>query len=213
MTTPSGSVHPRPSPLWRPRAMRRAFLALLSVVSASAVVPVSHASAQTLAQQTRRPAGPADGPSRIISANPFLPLLGHFAAEFEQRLSSAASIALSGSHIQPDNARYVNADIKGRLYPTEQGLYGFNMAASIGFARIRQTEGFDCALIDPCIGPKAFSTGSFAVELGYQWMLGPSKVTVVSVGGGAKRYLGSDAKFENINRIMPTLRLNVGYAF
>jgi hypothetical protein len=44
-------------------------------------------------------------------------------------------------------------------------------------------------------------------------MLGPSKVTVVSVGGGAKRYLGSDDKFRDINRVMPTLRLNVGYAF
>jgi hypothetical protein len=174
--------------------------------------PFSHVSSQTLAQQTRQVAATEGGPTRIISANPFLPLLGYFAAELEQRVSNAASVALSGSHIEPDNARYTNVDVKGRLYPTERGLHGFNMAASLGFARIRQTEGFECAA-EPCPAPKAFSTGSFAVELGYQWMLGPSKVTVVSVGGGAKRYLGSDDKFTSINRVMPTLRLNVGYAF
>lgn len=174
--------------------------------------PLCHVSSQTLAQQTRQSASTDGAPSRVISANPFLPLLGYFAAELEQRLSNAASVALSGSHIEPDNARYTNVDLKGRLYPTERGLHGFNMAASLGFARIRQTEGFECAA-EPCPAPNAFSTGSFAVELGYQWMLGPSKVTVVSVGGGAKRYLGSDDKFTNINRVMPTLRLNVGYAF
>lgn len=174
--------------------------------------PLGHVSSQTLAQQTRQSAPTDGGPTRIISANPFLPLLGYFAAELEQRLSNASSIALSGSHIEPDNARYTNVDLKGRLYPTEQGLHGFNMAASLGFARIRQTEDFECAA-EPCPAPKAFSTGSFAVELGYQWMLGPSKVTVISVGAGAKRYLGSDDKFASINRVMPTLRLNVGYAF
>lgn len=173
------------------------------------LAPFPNLSSQTLAQQTRQS---AESPSRIISANPFLPLLGYFAAELEQRLSNAASVAVSGSHIEPDNARYTNVDLKGRLYPTEQGLHGFNMAASLGFARIRQTEDFECAA-EPCPAPKAFSTGSFAVELGYQWLLGPSKVTVISVGGGAKRYLGSDDKFTSINRVMPTLRLNVGYAF
>ncbi len=176
------------------------------------LAPLAGVSSQTLAEQTRQSAASADGPSRIISANPFLPLIGYFAAEFEQRLTPAVSFAISGSHIKPDDARYTNGDIKARLYPTERGLDGFNMAASFGFARIRKTDGLECAA-EPCVLPKAFSTGSFAIELGYQWMLGPSKVTVVSVGGGAKRYLGSDDKFRDINRVMPTLRLNVGYAF
>ncbi len=193
-----------PARHWRAPLSARYLVALL-LVSA----PFRNLSSQTLAQQTRQS---ASSPTRIISANPFLPLLGYFAAELEQRLSNAASVAVSGSHIEPDNARYTNVDLKGRLYPTERGLHGFNMAASLGFARIRQTEDFECAA-EPCPAPKAFSTGSFAVELGYQWLLGPSKVTVVSVGGGAKRYLGSDDKFTSINRVMPTLRLNVGYAF
>jgi hypothetical protein len=193
-----------PARHWRTPAGVPWLVALLLVLA-----PFPNLSSQTLAQQTRQS---AESPSRIISANPFLPLLGYFAAELEQRLSNAASVAVSGSHIEPDNARYTNVDLKGRLYPTEQGLHGFNMAASLGFARIRQTEDFECAA-EPCPAPKAFSTGSFAVELGYQWLLGPSKVTVISVGGGAKRYLGSDDKFTSINRVMPTLRLNVGYAF
>lgn len=167
-------------------------------------------SAQSLADQTRQVG--ADGPSRVIAVNPFLPLLGLFAAEYEQRVTPAVAFAISGSHIKPDDTRYTNADVKARLYPTERGLHGFNMGASIGVARIRKTDGLECA-VAPCAAPKAFVTSSFAIELGYQWMLGPSRVTVVSVGGGAKRYLGSDDKFRGINRVMPTLRLNIGYAF
>jgi len=187
------------------RVRRHWFLALPLLFS-----PMTTSSAQSLADQTRQLA--PDGPGRIISANPFLPLLGLFAAEYEQRLTPAVALAISGSHIKPNDTRYTNGDFKARLYPTERGLHGFNMAASVGVARIRKVDNLECDPA-PCVVPKAFATGSFAIELGYQWMLGPSRVTVVSVGGGAKRYLGSDDKFGGINRVMPTLRLNIGYAF
>ena len=61
--------------------------------------------------------------------------------------------------------------------------------------------------------PKPFTTGSFAIEVGYQLLLGPSKVTAVTVGGGAKRFLGGDSKFDGVERVIPTLRLSIGYAF
>ncbi len=168
------------------------------------------ADAQSLSQQTRQLPG-SGGPTNIISLNPFLPLLGYFAAEYEHQVGGAASIGIAGSHIKPDDTRYTNIDVKGRLYPMESGLYGFNMGASLGLGRIRRDLQADC--VAPCEIPKAFTAPSFAVELGYQWMLGPSRVTVVSVGGGAKRYLGSESNFSGINRVVPTLRLNVGYAF
>jgi len=190
-------------------------------ISASLTVPLSVASAQTLAQQTQPVAKSATGPGHIISVNPFLPLFGYFAAEYEQRVSPVVSLALSGSHIKPDNTRYTNVDAKARLYPSETALRGFSFAASLGFARIEQTNSYDCVFVpegDPffggaCPSSEPFNTGSFAIELGYQWLLGPSKITAVTVGGGAKRYLGDESKFQNVERVMPTLRLSIGYAF
>ena len=156
------------------------------------------ASAQTLAQQTRSVGGSIEGPGRVISANPFLPLLGYFAAEYEQRVSPSVSLALSGSHIKPDRTKYTNVDAKARLYPSETALRGLNIAASLGIGRLDARDDYDCGIIlaggAQCAPPKPFTTGSFAIEVGYQWLLGPSRVTAVTLGGGAKRYLGADRR-------------------
>ena len=191
-----------------------------ALLCASLTIPFAGAWAQTLAQQTRV-VGSNDRPSHIISANPFLPLFGYFAGEFEQRISPSVALALAGSHSRFDRTRYTNLDAKARLYPSETALRGFNIAASLGIARIGRVDEFgDCVLIlpfegsSPCAGlPKPFTAGSFAIEVGYQWLLGPSRVTAVTLGGGAKRSLGSDAKFVDINRVIPTARLSIGYAF
>lgn len=180
---------------------------------AALAVTASGASAQTLAQQTRRVGGTIDGPSHIISANPFLPLLGYFAGEYEQRLTPVVSFAISGSHVKPDRSRYTNIDAKARLYPSETALSGFNIAASMGVSRIDATDGGICAVDTVCPLAKPFTTGSFAIEVGYQLLLGPSQVTAVTVGGGAKRFLGGDSKFDGVERVIPTLRLSIGYAF
>ncbi|MEQ1692958.1 MAG: hypothetical protein ABMA00_16840 [Gemmatimonas sp.] len=171
------------------------------------------ASAQTLAQQTRV-GGSIEGPGRVISANPFLPLLGYFAAEYEQRVSPSVSLAVSGSHIKPDHTKYTNVDAKARLYPSETALRGLNIAASLGIGRIDARDDYDCGILTgTCVLPKPFTTGSFAIEVGYQWLLGPSRVTAVTLGGGAKRYLGAESKFDQIDRVIPTLRMSIGYAF
>ncbi|MCC6244940.1 MAG: hypothetical protein IT353_19000 [Gemmatimonadaceae bacterium] len=191
---------------------------MLRVVCAAAamMVPTIPSAAQTLAAQTRRL--DVDGePSRVISINPFLPLFGYFAAEFEHRIRPSVSWAISGSHIELDD-RYTNLDAKVRLYPTERGLRGFNIASSLGYARVHdQSSSSDCVIdiltSSDCGAPKPFSTGTFAVEIGYQWLLGPSRSTAVTVGGGAKRYLGSSRFYGTVPRVLPTMRLNVGYAF
>lgn len=189
----------------------------ISVLLLSAwALSVSTASAQTLAQQTRSVGGSIEGPGRVISANPFLPLLGYFAAEYEQRVSPSVSLALSGSQIKPDRTKYTNVDAKARLYPSETALRGLNIAASLGIGRIDANDEYDCGILASgtlCVLPKPFTTGSFAIEVGYQWLLGPSRVTAVTLGGGAKRYLGAESKFDQIDRVIPTLRMSIGYAF
>ena len=164
---------------------------------------------------------PRSYPSHIISVNPFLPLFGYFAGEYEQRVTPTLALALAGSHINPNDTKYTNVDAKLRLYPSETALRGFNIAVSGGAARIEDTNQNDCFIgigssFDPtssCGSRPAFTTASFAVEVGYQWLLGPSRSTAITVGGGAKRYLGSQSKYQGIERVMPTLRLTIGYAF
>ncbi len=191
-----------------------------SVLALAVALPFARGSAQTLAEQTQPSLRRAPSPTRVISVNPFLPLFGFFSGEFEYQFAPSVSLAVAGSRTEPFDATYTNVDAKIRLYPSQTGLRGFNLASSLGFARIRSNSLDLCAEFNPlssvaCEQPKPFSTGSFAVELGYQWLLGPTRVTAISVGGGAKRYLGSDSKFDgfSVTRVIPTLRLNVGYAF
>lgn len=191
------------------------FFQIGAILIASAFT-LSSAAAQTLSEQTRRVSA-GDGPAHVVSVNPFLPLFGFFSGEYEQRATPTVTFAVSGSHIEPNSTRYTNLDGKLRLYPNATALRGFNIAASLGVARIRDMEVYnDCIPtpnLEPCALRDAFTTGSFAVEMGYQWLLGPNRVTAISVGGGAKRYLGSDSKYADIARVLPTLRLTVGYAF
>lgn len=176
----------------------------------------SIASAQSLADQSRS----SDGPTSVISANPFLPLFGYFSGEFEHSIKSSVAIAVAGSHIKFDNGRYSNLDVKLRLYPTERGLEGFNVAASLGIANIKDDGGYyaDCVFdpVTPSVcqsGKERFGTGAFGIEMGYQWLLGPTKVMAVAIGGGAKRYMASKEKFQFTQQVVPTLRLTIGYAF
>ena len=184
-------------------------------IAAALLAPTATAAAQTLAAQTRD-IGINNEPAHVISVNPFLPLFGYFAAEYEQRIRPSVSLAISGSHIELDD-RYTNLDAKVRLYPTERGLRGFNIASSLGYARVHDQSFFECAIdvlvSRDCGTPKPFSTGTFAVEIGYQWLLGPSRSTAVTIGGGAKRYLGSSRFYGTVPRVLPTMRLNIGYAF
>src|SRR6476661_1227413 len=87
----------------------------------------------------------SDSKGHIISTNPFLPLFGFFSAEYEQRVKDNVSFAIAGSHLDFDN-RYTNLDVKLRLYPNDQALEGFGIAASLGVARIHNNG--DCDAIE-----------------------------------------------------------------
>ncbi len=163
------------------------------------------------------PAAESTSKGHIISTNPFLPLFGFFAAEYEQRVKENVSFAIAGSHLDFDN-RYTNLDVKLRLYPNDQALEGFGIAASLGIASIRNNgENNGCDPSYFCGTPvpaHTFTTPAFAVEVGYQWLLGRSKSTAVTAGFGAKRYLGGDRNdFIGAERVLPTGRLSIGYVF
>jgi len=171
------------------------------------------------AQSTGGPSS-AVGPVRFISTNPFLPLFGYFSAEYEQRLKDNVAFAISGSHTEFD-ALYTHLDAKVRLYPNDKALQGFSLASSLGIAWVKRD---DCdSLIDFDCAPtsqggererRTFTTPTFAIELDYQWLLGRTKSTAITVGFGAKRYLGgNDRDYIGIERVLPTGRLSIGYGF
>jgi hypothetical protein len=159
----------------------------------------------------------AQGPSKVVSINPFLPLAGYFQGEFEGRIKDNLAVAVSAAHIQVDEI-YTNADVKLRLYPQERGLQGFAISTGLGYGRIRtDNDDIYCGIDGTQCGPlkKSTSGATFSVEMHYQWLLGKSRNTAVTLGGGAKRYYADEKinEFESFQEYLPTLRLTVGYAF
>lgn len=174
------------------------------------------AQAQSTGSDSRTDTG-ALTPSRFISTNPFLPLFGYFSAEYEQRVKSNVAFAISASHVKFDE-KYTNVDAKLRLYPNDKALEGFSIASSVGIAWIERDGQYVCDFTAGGIcatdNGRNFSTPSFAIEIGYQWLLGRSKSTAVTAGFGAKRYLtGTREDYLGVNRVVPTGRISIGYGF
>ncbi len=96
-------------------------------------------------------------------------------------------------------------------------LENLGISAGLGYGRVKRQDDIACG--DPleltrCPDGKASeSAPTFTVEAQYQWLLGASRSTAVAIGGGAKRFFISDEKSSGIERVVPTLRLTIGYAF
>jgi hypothetical protein len=163
---------------------------------------------------------PAQGPTRIISINPFLPIVGSFQGEFEKKLRDNVSVAVAGSFLaygDEDDDRFATADVKLRLYPSERALQGLGIAAGAGVGRQSIAEFLSCVDFGACTYRRRSATSpTFVVEMHYQWLLGKQRTTAVTIGGGARRYFGIDEVPGSggvFNDFMPTLRLTIGYAF
>lgn len=187
------------------------------VTLAAALIPGRAVGAQAPGAQAPGAPSTAVGPARFLSTNPFLPLFGYFSAEYEQRLEDNLAFAISGSHTRFD-ALYTHLDAKLRLYPNDKALEGFSLASSLGIAWVKRDNddfciGFDCSPSNEQ-GRRHFTTPTFAIEGNYQWLLGRTKSTAITVGIGAKRYLGgNDRDYFGIERVLPTGRLSIGYGF
>ena len=191
--------------------MRRAARAMsVAMLASVAFVPREPLAAQgSLRDQTRE----TGGPNHIIAINPFLPLLGYFQGEYEHRLRANVSFALAGSYMRFDDY-YTNIDAKIRLYPQERALHGLGMAAGLGYGAVRRKNSL-CDMVGANCQENhtTESAPTFSVEGQYQWLLGSSQSTAVTIGGGVKRYFISDPRSDGIQRVLPTMRLTIGYAF
>ena len=157
-------------------------------------------------------------PTQAISVNPFLPLFGFFQGEYEHRVADNASIGISGAHMKLDDL-YTSLDVKLRLYPQERVLEKLGLSAGLGYGRVRTENPGYC---DDPLGPpdtpscdqkRSLSAPTFSVEAQYQWLLGTNRATAVAIGGGVKRFFLEERETSGVNRVVPTLRLTIGYAF
>lgn len=186
-----------------------------SLIAALSFAPAALGAQGTLREQT---AGKTARPQQIIAVNPFLPLFGYFQAEFERTLKDNVSFALGGSFI-PWHNNYANLDAKLRLYPQDCALEGLGFSAGLGMGRAKQDNTYDVCTPQPSCTPveragQWTTAPTLSIETQYQWLMGRSRSTAVTVGGGAKRYFFSDdAAAGGLMRVLPTARLTIGWGF
>jgi len=189
---------------------RLAVIALLLGAMLHAAAPAARA--QSLSEQTRA----ATPSTHILAVNPFLPLFGYFQGEYERRLQDNLSLAVAGSYVRYDEY-YTNLDVKLRLYPQDRALDGFGIAAGLGVGSAEPDDViYDCAVVPECVerAPRRVTAPTFSVEAQYQWLLGRTRRTALSIGGGAKRYFFSDDDLQGrIERVLPSARFTIGYVF
>ena len=167
-------------------------------------------------------AGAQDAPVRspqVISINPFGLVLSYYYVEYERAFAPSASGAVSGSFFEGDKYRYLSADGRFRLYPSERAPGGFAISATLGLSRVTNTEQ-DCGgVLDlGCASDSTFKeTSGTAVTTGIQldhtWLLGAHQRFALGVGLGAKRlhYLGD--RPGRAPRTQPTIRFTIGRTF
>ena len=193
------------------RLIVRAAGAVLLAGATTLALPHDAAAQGSLRDQTRAARAEGSGPAHIISFNPFLPLFGYFQGEYEQRIKSNVAFALSGSYMKLDDY-YTNLDAKIRLYPQERALQGLGVAAGLGYGAVRLDEDI-CDDVTCRNNDHTESAPTFSVEGQYQWLLGSSQATAVTIGAGVKRYFIPGERAHGIERVVPTMRLTIGYAF
>jgi hypothetical protein len=135
----------------------------------------------------------------LISGNPLLLLAEWFNAEYETKLSETFTVGGSGGWLNLDNADYTNLAAFTRYYPQGAALVGFYLGGRFGIHNVES-------------GDDSGSAFGFGIDLGYTWLLGPSRSFYIGLGMGATRLFGLDVR--GASTTLPTVRLiNIGIAF
>jgi hypothetical protein len=141
---------------------------------------------------------------QTVSANPFGLVFGWFNAEYERKLTPAATWGVSGSMFDFDLFEYRNANALVRYYPQGAALKGFFLGGRAGVYHVAHDD-------DGVDDDEATFFGA-GFELGYTWLMGRNQRIGLSLGAGASRLFGSD--LDDATLTIPTIRLvNVGIAF
>lgn len=161
-----------------------------------------------------------DGPKHAFTVNPFFVLAGWISGEYEHRVNNTLTLGGGFSYVDFSDNRYTNFEVKGRLYPNERAMRGFEMGLSLGVTNLSfdDDEFFDCAPSingSSCEAPvrKTVTTPAVGLEFAYQWALGSTHRTMLALGGGGKRFLASKKELDGTSRVIPTFRIGIGYGW
>ena len=172
------------------------------------------AAAPAAAQDTGTKA-PVDH-KQTISTSPIADILGFINAEYQRKVTDAATVGVSAGRIDFDDDEYTNVMLFGRYYPQGAALTGFFMGGRIGMHRIAY-DNYEFVSPPPGSFPQTIvrreseSRPAFGVDVGYDWLLGAKRNVHIGVGAGGMRIFSSDD--DNYTIAFPTARLNVGFAF
>jgi hypothetical protein len=148
-----------------------------------------------LAQETGEPVPH----NHLVSGNPLILLAGWFNAEYEHKVAENLTVGIGGGWLDLDEADYTSVSGFLRFYPQEAALTGFYLGARGGVHNVEEYND----------SHTAFGIG---VDIGYTWLLGPSRSFYVGLGIGVTRLFSGDLR--EASSVIPSVRLvNVGIAF
>lgn len=132
---------------------------------------------------------------QLISANPFLLLVGWGNAEFERIVASSATVGAGGSFYRYHGDNYRNVDVFYRYYAEGTPLQGWGVDAKAGLTTVGSRG--------PYFG--------YGFDANYSWLMGAKKEFYVGVGFGLKRLVDVP---DGVRHFVPTVRLvNIGLTF
>jgi len=148
----------------------------------------------------------------VVTLNPFAIFAEYVAGDLEVKASPSWTLGAGASWAGiSDFNSYRSIEAKARYYPGEKALEGFSVAATAGFASANDRN-FD--FNGQRTVNRRTTRPTIGTELSYQWIIGPSSRFVAVTGLGLKRFLGNEGNSDPINvPILPTARINIGFAF
>lgn len=158
----------------------------------------------------------------VVTFNPIAIVAGYFGGDVETAVTPTVTLGAGASYAGFDNFNdYGALEGKIRYYPQERALYGFSVAGNLGLATYRPDgpyyASYDATgtLILPTDGSGDRRTrATVGTELSYQWLLGPKRRFATVIGVGVKRFLGAEDYGDPFDsNIIPTARINIGFAF
>jgi hypothetical protein len=140
---------------------------------------------------------------RVISVNPLLLIFsGIVSLDYEQRVTSNSTLGASVSSFGYSDADYLSLEARGRYYVKGRALDGLSVGTVVGLVRMQAQDSTDLRQYAMNIG--------FTVE--QQWLLGVDERVALTAGGGASRLFFSEDR-DPFRRVLPTLRLSLGWGF
>ena len=162
------------------------------------------AAALTLCATAARAQSDTSSPQTVrrqtLSTNPFGEIVQWYNVEYERAIGPATTVGVAASTFA--SMDYASASLLLRWYPQRTPLDGFYLGAKTGVYRFESYR--RDATVLPGIG----------LEIGHNWLFGPTRNVSVGLGFGLTRLLGRGADGYSVPTVLPNARLvNVGIAF